>query len=216
MRKVVLVVMAWAVAATAGAQAADSAADRAAGERAERYLERFETLRADFVQQLFDKGGTLRDESRGTVALSKPGRFRWDYRQPAQQVLVCDGRSVWLYDAELEQVTVRQVGESLSHTPAMLLAGKGRTSDAFDARDGGQAGGLQWVLLTPRRDDAEFSSVRLGFRGRELERLDLEDGLGQTTRITFSRVERNPALPPALFTFVPPPGVDVVGAAAPH
>lgn len=216
MRSLVLVVMAAAMAAAPQARAGDAAADRAAGERVERHLERLDTLRAEFAQQLFDAGGELRDESQGTVALARPGRFRWDYRQPAGQLLVSDGLSVWLYDADLEQVTVRPVGESLSHTPAMLLAGKGRAADTFEARDGGRADGLEWVVLTPRRSDAEFSSVRLGFRDRDLVRLDLEDRLGQTTRITFSRIERNPALPPALFTFVPPPGVDVVGAAAPH
>ncbi len=197
-----------------GAQAEDSPQDRAAGARVERYLDRLDTLRAEFVQQLVDQDGEVRDESRGSLALSRPGRFRWDYRQPAQQLLVSDGRSVWLYDADLQQVTVRPVGDSLAHTPAMLLAGKGGAAETFHARDGGSAGGLQWVVLTPRLAEADFSDVRLGFRGQDLERLDLQDRLGQSTRITFSRIERNPRLPQALFSFAPPPGVDVVGAPA--
>lgn len=197
-----------------GARAAEATADRAATDRVERYLERLDTLRAEFVQQLFDRGGELRDESSGTLAMARPGRFRWDYRHPAPQLLVSDGRSVWLYDADLEQVTVRPVGDALSQTPAMLLAGKGRASETFVVRAGAQSGGLEWVELRPRQDNADFSVVRLGFRGGDLERLDLEDRLGQTTRITFSRIERNPRLQPALFTFVPPPGVDVVGAPA--
>lgn len=188
--------------------------DRAAGERVERYLDRLDTLRAEFVQQLIDKDGVVREESSGVLALAKPGRFRWDYRQPAEQLLVSDGSTIWLYDADLEQVTVRPVGDSLSHTPAMLLAGQGQVAETFMARDAGSADGLEWVVLTPRVADADFSSVRLGFRGQELERLDLEDRLGQTTRIAFLRIERNPGLPQALFTFVPPPGVDVVGAPA--
>lgn len=202
------------LAAPQPAHAADPAADRAAGQRVDRYLEGLTTLRAEFTQQLVDKDGEVRDESSGTMALAKPGRFRWDYRQPAEQLLVSDGRSVWLYDADLEQVTVRPVGESLSTTPAMLLAGKGGAAETFEARDGGRGGDLEWVVLTPRRAESDFASVQLGFRGSELERLDLQDRLGQTTRISFARIERNPRLAPSLFSFEPPPGVDVVGAPA--
>ena len=211
-----VVALCLALAVPGGALAQESAADRAAGERVQQYLERLDTLRAEFVQRLIDQDGELRDESSGSLALARPGRFRWDYRQPAGQLLVSDGESVWLYDAELEQVTVRPVGDSLSQTPAMLLAGRGGAAEAFQSRDGGNDGGLAWVVLTPRATEADFASVRLGFRGRELERLDLQDRLGQTTRITFSRIERNPKLPPATFTFAPPPGVDVVGAPAAH
>lgn len=213
MKSLVVVAAMFVVSAPAGS-AGVPLADSVAGERVERYLDRLDTLRAEFVQQLIDKDGVVRDESRGTLALAKPGRFRWDYREPAKQLLVSDGSTVWLYDADLEQVTVRPVGDSLSNTPAMLLAGQGRVTETFTTRDAGSADGLEWVVLMPRRVDADFSSVRLGFRGTELERLDLQDRLGQTTRIVFSGIERNPELSQALFTFVPPPGVDVVGAPA--
>ena len=212
--KSLVVVVAMVIVAAQAASAEAPPADGAAGERVERYLDRLDTLRAEFVQQLIDKDGVVRDESRGMLALAKPGRFRWDYQEPVEQLLVSDGSTVWMYDADLEQVTVRPVGDSLSNTPAMLLAGQGRVAEAFTARDAGRAEGLEWVVLTPRLVDTDFSSVRLGFRGKELERLDLEDRLGQTTRIVLSGIERNPGLSQALFTFVPPPGVDVVGAPA--
>jgi outer membrane lipoprotein carrier protein len=185
-------------------------------ERVQRYVERLSTLRAEFRQQVLDDTGSVREEAQGTLMLQKPGRFRWEYRSPSEQLLVSDGSTVWLYDVDLDQVTVRDVGQSLSTTPAMLLSGQGSVAEAFTVSDGGQAEGMDWVELTPKLDETDFREVRLGFRGRELERMELVDRLGQTTRIQFLDVERNPKLPPDSFTFVPPPGVDVVGSVAPR
>lgn len=190
--------------------------DAAALGRVEHYLEGLRTLRADFSQEVVDAAGSVSEQAAGELVLETPGRFRWDYREPYQQQLVSDGRSVWLYDVELEQVTVREIGESLSTTPAMLLSGKGNIAGAFEATDGGRRDGLDWVVLTPRLEESDFRLVRLGFRGDELERMELEDRLGQTARIRFSGVERNPALPAGLFDFDPPPGVDVVGTVEPR
>jgi outer membrane lipoprotein carrier protein len=198
------VVVAWPVPAEPQAAAVG---------RVERYLERLVTLRAEFTQQVLDATGAVREEAAGTLAIEKPGRFRWDYVNPSEQVLVSDGQTVWLYDVELEQVTVRDAVQSLSTTPAMLLSGQGKLGDSFVATDGGRADGLEWVQLVPKLDDTDFSRVRLGFREAELVRMDLADRLGQTTRIRFSSIERNPKLPASLFRFVPPPGVDVVGSA---
>ena len=185
-------------------------------QRVERYVERLSTLRADFRQEVLDAAGAIRERADGTLLLEKPGRFRWEYRHPSEQLLVSDGKTVWLYDTELEQVTVRSLGDSLSATPAMLLSGRGGVDESFIASDGGQADGLDWVELAPRLEETDFRSIRLGFRGNELARMDLVDRLGQTTRIDFLAVERNPKLPADSFTFVPPPGVDVVGTAAPR
>jgi outer membrane lipoprotein carrier protein len=193
--------------AVAAAEAGDIA-------RVQRYVDRLSSLRAEFRQQVLDSSGTVRDEAEGTLLLQKPGRFRWEYRSPSEQLLVSDGSTVWLYDVELEQVTVRDVGQSLSTTPAMLLSGQGTVSESFTAADGGGAGGLDWVDLAPKLDDTDFRQVRLGFSGRELVRMELVDRLGQTTRIQFRDIERNPKLTPDAFTFVPPAGVDVVGSAA--
>ena len=185
-------------------------------QRVERYVERLSTLRAEFRQEILDAAGAVREQADGTLLLEKPGRFRWEYRHPSEQLLVSDGKTVWLYDADLEQVTVRSLGDSLSTTPAMLLSGRGGVDESFIASDGGQADGLDWVELAPRLEETDFRRIRLGFRGSELARMDLVDRLGQTTRIDFVAVERNPRLPADSFTFVPPPGVDVVGTAAPR
>ena len=184
--------------------------------RVQSYVERLSTLRADFRQEVLDAAGAVREQAEGTLLLQKPGRFRWEYHRPSEQLLVSDGKTVWLYDVDLEQVTVRRIGDSLSTTPAMLLSGQSRVDESFTASDGGQADGLDWVQLIPKLEDTDFRSLRLGFRGGELARMDLTDRLGQRTSIEFRAVERNPVLSPAAFTFVPPPGVDIVGSAEPR
>jgi outer membrane lipoprotein carrier protein len=195
------------LAAVAQAQPTESAA-----ERVDRYLSRLATLRAGFEQEVLDATGAVREEASGTLAIAKPGRFRWDYHKPSEQLLVSDGRTLWLFDAELEQVTVRKADQAVSATPAALLSGQGRASESFDVADGGRAEGLEWALLTPRLGDTDFRAVRLGFRNGGLERMELVDRLGQTTRIRFTDVEINPTLADGLFDFKPPPGVDVIGS----
>jgi outer membrane lipoprotein carrier protein len=185
-------------------------------QRVQRYVERLSTLRADFRQEVLDSAGAVREQADGTLMLEKPGRFRWEYRHPSEQLLVSDGKTVWLYDADLEQVTVRRLGDSLSTTPAMLLSGQGRVGESFTVSDGGQADGLDWVDLVPKLEDTDFRGIRLGFRGEELVHMNLVDRLGQTTSIDFMDIERNPKLPADTFTYVPPPGVDVIGSAAPR
>lgn len=178
----------------------------------DRYFAGLRTLRAAFHQEMIDSTGAVREVAGGTLAVQKPGRFRWEYRQPSPQLLVSDGRTLWLYDEELEQVTVRKAGETLGATPAALLSGRDRATDAFLAADAEPRDGLEWVSLTPRHGDTDFREVRLGFAGKELRRMELDDRLGQTTRIEFSDVVLNPTLAPGLFDFEPPPGVDVVGS----
>lgn len=205
----ILALLALAAAPPARAQDPDAAALA----RVEGYLAGLQSLRADFDQEIVGLEGAVREQAQGTLFLQKPGRFRWDYREPYAQQLVSDGTRVWLYDEELEQVTVREAGESLSMTPAMLLSGRGDVAATFEVRAGEEEKALQWVVLTPKLEESDFRSVRLGFRGNELERMELTDRLGQTARIRFSGIQRNPGLPVALFEFDPPAGVDVVGAA---
>lgn len=182
-------------------------------DRVDRFLAGLETLRGSFQQEIVDATGTVREVADGTLAIQKPGRFRWDYRNPSPQLLVSDGRTIWLYDQELEQVTVRKVGDALTATPASLLSGREKASDRFTVAPGEGRDGLEWFVLTPRVEDTDFRELRLGFRGDGLLRMELEDRLGQTTRIAFSDLQPNVKLAPGLFTFDPPPGVDVVGSA---
>lgn len=189
-----------------------SAADLAALARVERAVAQLASVRAEFVQELVDPRTQAVQRAEGTLSLQRPGRFRWDYSQP-RQLIVADGTKLWLYDPDLEQVTVRRVRDTLSQTPAMLLSGQSRIRDEFEVRDGGSADGLDWVRLLPKSPDADFRELRLAFTGDTLRRMEFEDKLNQLTRITLSRIERNARLDAALFRFVPPPGVDVIGPA---
>lgn len=194
----------------AAAAAADSVTDAQAARRVESALGGLTTLRAEFRQTVTDADGGLVERAEGTLALARPGRFRWDYRLPAQ-VIVSDGRSVWFYDVELEQVTIRGAAETLKGTPAMLLAGQGELTADYSISDGGEQDGLAWSLLMPRDREGDFRELRLGFARGNLRRMLLLDRLGQVTRLDFDHIERNPPLDASLFRFVPPEGVDVVG-----
>lgn len=196
------------------AAVADAPADARAAERLDAALQGVSGLRAEFRQSVTDASGQLTESAEGSVSLSRPGRFRWDYRVPPQLV-VSDGTTVWFYDVDLAQVTVRSASETLAGTPALLLAGRGDLGASFEIADGGEEDGLSWSRLTPKGADGDFRELRVGIAGDELRRMVLIDRLGQTTRLEFSRVERNPRFDAGAFAFTPPPGVDVVGRAPP-
>lgn len=190
----------------------ESAADAAAAKRVREAIGGIASLRAEFRQSVTDAKGRVTERAEGKMALSRPGKFRWDYRVPAQ-VVISDGRTVWIHDIDLEQVTIRPASEALAGTPAMLLLGQGDLDSAFAIKDGGASDGLAWSRLEPRDADGDFRELRVGLAGRELRRLLLFDRLGQTTAIEFSKVERNPRIDATIFRFTPPAGVDVVGRA---
>ena len=181
----------------------------------EAFLRGLEGLQAEFEQVLTDRTGRTVDEARGSLAIKRPDRFRWDYRDPHTQTIVSDGARVWLYDSDLEQVTVRKLDDTLSATPAMLLSGDGALEDNFSVTQTEQTGGVQWVRMEPKRTDTDFKWVRLGFEGAGLRYMQLGDKLGQTTQLEFTQLERNPPLDPSRFTFTVPPGADVIGDASP-
>ena len=183
--------------------------------RVESFLNNLQGLQAQFHQVLTDRSGREVDQASGTLAIRRPNRFRWDYQDPYEQVIVADGSRVWLYDRDLEQVTVRKLDDTLSATPAMLLSGEGKLAENFTVTDSTRQGGIEWVQMTPKRADTDFKSVRLGFEGATLRYMELGDKLGQTTHLEFSNVERNPLLDPSRFTFSVPPGADVIGDPSP-
>ena len=165
-----------------------------------------------FEQKLFDLDGRLKESSSGRVALSAPRLFRWEYAAPYAQLIVADGEKVWVFDPDLEQVTVRPQGPEEQNSPLAALVDPSRLERDFNVRDGGNADGLSWLLLSPRdAEQASFSSARLGFRGGQLARMEVVDTLGQRTEVAFSGWKRNPAFDRSTFRFVPPKGVDVVG-----
>jgi outer membrane lipoprotein carrier protein len=192
---------------------AASAAD-AVG-RVDAYLDSLEALSAQFVQVVQDKAGDVTDRASGTLSIARPNRFRWDYREPYAQTIVADGKKLWLYDPDLEQVTVRSLEQGLGATPAMLLSGSGDVGDAFTAGPVEQRQDRTWCRLLPKQNGSDFEKVSLAFdRKGELAAMELVDKLGQTTTIQFSAVKRPRRLDDALFVFVPPKGADVIGDAA--
>ena len=182
-----------------------------ARERFDAFLHGLESMEARFRQVLLDERGQAVDESTGIVSLQRPGRFRWDYSAPFPQLIVADGDRVWLFDPGLEQVTVRPQSQALGATPAALLASTQPVDEVFkvselDARDDGSA----WLALEPRDSASNFEAIRIGFGAQGLRAMELRDSFGQTTRIEFSDIRRNPVLAATLFRFTPPAGVDVI------
>lgn len=169
------------------------------------------TLKAHFSESVKNANAATVKQSSGTLAISKPGRFRWDYTKPYRQLIVADGNKLWLYDPGLQQVTVRDESHALAAGPAALLAGTGKVEDQFIVSDAGKHDGLSWIRLVPRNAQSDYSAMQVGLDSSgELTQLVLESKLDQTTRITFTDVERNVKLDDGLFKFSPPKGADVV------
>src|SRR5574343_956675 len=175
------------------------------------FLQSTRTLKAEFSQTVIAKSGRKPQQSSGLVAISRPGKLRWEIQKPYPQLVVGDGEKVWIHDPELQQVTVRKAGQAIRSSPAALLSGSNELEKNFTLKEAGEAEGMAWVEAIPKATDSGFEKVRLGFAGSDLKAMDLFDSFGQTTLIRFSKIERNPALPAGTFKFVPPAGVDVVG-----
>lgn len=169
------------------------------------------SMRARFHQLVTDSRGQKVQEVSGSMQLQRPGKFRWDYEQPYQQEIVGDGTRVWLFDPDLNQVTVRSMGEAIGASPAALLAGGKAVENNFTLENLKKQGGLEWVQARPKGSDSGFDAVKLGFGANGLEQMELHDSYGNLTTIRFSRLERNPGLDAGAFVFTPPPDADVVG-----
>jgi len=169
------------------------------------------TINARFSQVVLDEALNTIQESSGTLWIDRPDKFRWDYDTPSKQEIVSDGEKIWVYDKDLEQVTVRPLAGGLGYTPAVLLAGRGRLEDNFVVKQLGTQGNLEWAQLIPKNKDGGFESVRIGFEQGQLRVMEMVDGFGNTTRVTLKAVKENVKIDPAKFQFMPPKGVDVVG-----
>lgn len=176
----------------------------------QRFFQDVYSYQATFKQVVLDEGLNTLQESSGTLWIERPNKFRWDYEIPFKQHIVGDGKQIWVYDEELEQVTVRQMKGALGYTPAILLAGGGNLNDNFTLKKLKQQGKLQWMEMIPKKNDGGFEDIRLGFEGNVLRQLEMVDGFGQTTRITMSNNRENYKIRDSLFRFTPPKGVDVI------
>ena len=170
-----------------------------------------DTMRAKFHQEVNDNKGRKVQEVDGTMQLQRPNKFRWDYNKPYEQQIISDGKQVFLYDPELQQVTIRELSKALGSSPAALLAGGDAVEKSFTLKNAIRKDGLTWVLALPKDKDSGFDRVLLGFRANKLRKMEMVDSFNHITHITFDDVERNPSLQEATFLFMPPKGVDVVG-----
>ena len=169
-------------------------------------------LEGQFSQQVYDANGKRKETSSGRVALSAPRLFRWEYVKPFPQLIVADGKMVWVYDPDLQQVTKRPQGEEEQNSPLAALIDPSKLDKEFVVKDLADEGGLHWLQLTPREGaDASFQTARLGFDGQGLAQMRVVDALGQRTEISFQGWKRNPKFPDGTFRYSPPKGVDVVG-----
>lgn len=180
-------------------------------ERLHAFFKDTQSLKANFHQTVIDKQGRKVQEVNGTMQLQRPGKFRWDYNKPYVQQIIGDGQKVWLYDPELNQVTVRTVATAIGSSPAALLAGTREIERNFVLKDEGRQDDLDWVMATPRDKENSFEKVYLGFKDSQLQEMELHDNFGHMTVIEFSGIELNPKLSPDRFTFAPPTTADVVG-----
>lgn len=183
-------------------------------ERLQDFTQGLESFTAAFEQTRYDEEQQPIRKSSGQVWLKRPGLFRWEYLEPYRQTIVADGERLWIYDVELEQVTVRKTERALGTAPIMLLSDSQPLSEQFDLTDLGKREGLYWVRLEPKVDDTDFRAIYLGFDERSLKVMELRDRFDQATQIVFNNVELNPDISAKRFRFEPPDGVDVIGPGA--
>jgi outer membrane lipoprotein carrier protein len=188
------------------------------------YLAGVRTLRAEFTQQVTDGRGSEVQRANGSLVIQRPGKFRWELTpvnaagaKQTPQLMVADGKNLWFYDRDLDQVSVKPAASALTATPASLLSGDGKLGEFFEVRADGQREGLTWVRVVPKRSDADFREVRIGFKssGSELSRMVLKDKLGQTVNLVFNVSARNVPVAATEVTFTPPAGADVIGTPIP-
>ncbi|MEN9433736.1 MAG: outer rane lipoprotein chaperone LolA [Pseudomonadota bacterium] len=184
-----------------------------AGDRAKlnEFFTQVDTMQAQFTQEVYDENGKLRQKSNGSVYLSRPGRFSWEYRAPEAHRIVADGKNVWVHDVELDQVTVKPMSQALSAAPVGLLLNKQAVEKQFRITDLEPSGGLEWFNLVPHRRDSDFTAMDLGVSERGIQEMILRDKFGQETKIRFNGMSLNPNIPANRFQFTPPAGVDVIG-----
>ncbi|MSQ59028.1 MAG: outer membrane lipoprotein chaperone LolA [Betaproteobacteria bacterium] len=178
-------------------------------EKLQAFIGETQSAKANFAQSQLDKKGKKISSTSGKLSFSRPGKFRWEYEKPYEQTIVGDGVKLWVYDKDLNQVTVKKMDGALGNSPAALLAGNNEIEDYYQLSAKGMKNGLDWLEAFPR-EESMFQKVRMGFNGNTLEAMELFDHLGQVTSIRFTKVERNPVLASGVFFFSPPAGADVI------
>ena len=196
--------------------AVSASAHAGAIERLKTFIASTHSARAEFTQEVTDQNGRRIQSAAGKMQFQRPGKFRWTYRKPYEQLIVGDGIRFWLYDADLNQVTVKKLDAALGSSPAALLSGNNEIERGFKLTEDGSRDGLEWLQATPRnRDgksqDGSFEKIRMAFNAQsELVAMELNDMFGHTTLLRFSAMQRNPKIPQQQFRFTPPKDADVL------
>ncbi len=173
------------------------------------FLADTKTARGEFSQRV-STGKRPSVLSTGRFEFERPGRFRWSYDKPYEQTIVADGQKLYVYDRDLNQVTIKKLGGALPASPASILFGTNDFERQFDVRDDGERDGMAWIIARPRSRDTQFDTIRIGFRGDVPGAMQIADSFGQTTVLAFKSFERNPKIDPGQFRFVAPQGADVL------
>lgn len=173
------------------------------------FIREVKTGRAQFTQTVISPDGARKKTSTGSFEFARPNRFRFVYAKPFEQVIVADGRKVWIFDADLNQASSRKFDSALGATPAALLAGGSLDKD-FDLAPLPPKDGLEWAAATPRAKESAFKSVRVGFRGKDLAAVEIVDAFDQRSLLQFSQFAAGVAIAPETFQFKPPAGADVI------
>ncbi len=174
------------------------------------FLSGLESLTADFTQTLIGTKGNVLEEAAGVLQMQNPGQFYWSYTTPYVQSIITDGSTLWIYDEDLEQVTIRNVSGSLEDTPAAVLSGTENLEAHYQVIDQGVIEGLKMFQLNPLNAENQFQRIHIGFHGRFLFTMVMYDNLGQVTRVNFKNPKRNADVDPSIFKFTVPDGVDVI------
>ena len=188
-----------------------TAAQAGAIEKLKTFIAATRSAQANFTQVVLDQNGKRMQSASGVMQFQRPGKFRWTYQKPYEQIIVGDGAKFWLYDKDLNQVTVKKLDAALGSSPAALLAGSNEIERGFVLKESGNRDGLDWLQATPKAQESSFESVFMAFDAEAgLVVMELNDAFGHKTVLRFSAMQRNPKLPAQQFQFTPPVGADVV------
>jgi outer membrane lipoprotein carrier protein len=191
---------------------ASATAHAAATDKLKTFVASTHSAQANFTQEVQDKTGKRIQFASGTMQFERPGKFRWVYEKPYEQLIVGDGKKFWMYDVDLNQVTVKKLDAALGSSPAALLSGNNEIERDFALKNVEDRDGLQWLQAAPKSAESNFAKILMGFNARsELVEMELHDAFGHRTVLRFTELKNNPSLSSQLFKFVPPKGADVLG-----
>ena len=169
------------------------------------------TLSASFTQTIYDNHHKQIQDSTGKMALSRPGKFRWEVYKPQAQTIIANGNKLWIYDPDLQQVTVRSLNQAAGASPALLLSNNVSVLQRdYNVKELPAQGRTRWFKLTPKQSDNNFQSIELGFTNKTITQMMLQDNLGHTTQVAYNNIKTNTSLANSLFTFKAPANVDVL------